>query len=351
MKEHSAQSKKTPSCRLMRTLCAAVLLCALFGCGQAPLQQRTEPDHSAVESAAGSESLSGEETVRSKTKERAASSADTAKKTGNSVKKPSGNTALSKKWKADITRLAESSGMEVSVSALDLTSGAAASYHSDRKMLSASMIKLLIAETFLRQVSEGKHSFDDVYVLQASDIVGGTGTLQTWGAGAEVTNRELFRKMISESDNVAANVLIDLCGMDAINQEAARLKLKHTELGRHFMRTNEGHDNYICADDIVTLLKMVYDKTFVNEKMSELMLDCLEAQEDDRCISKGLPEGTVFAHKTGSLDSVRHDGGIVEGEKPFVLVVLCGGEGFSLNAAQELMGRIGQAAYRDVQTS
>ncbi|MBR0405590.1 MAG: serine hydrolase [Eggerthellaceae bacterium] len=269
---------------------------------------------------------------------------ETAKKTEDAT--------LANKWKTDFERLAKASGMEVCVYALDLSSGATASYQSDKKMLSASMIKLLIAETFLRQVADGKHAFDDVYVLKATDIVGGAGSLGGRGAGAKVTKREMLKLMISESDNVAANVLIDQCGIDAINEEAKRLGLTCTSLERHMMDTKaeeKGLNNYTCADDLGILLKMVYDKTFVNKEMSAFMLECLEAQTDNRCISKGLPEGTIFAHKTGSLSTVRHDGGIVEGKRPFIIVTLCGGKGYGEDAALDTMKQIGKAAYEDLQ--
>ena len=242
--------------------------------------------------------------------------------------------------------------MDVSVSALNPATGESVAYRSDKKMLSASMIKLLIAEAFLKQVSEGKQKLEDAYTLKESDIVGGTGSLGGRGAGAKVVKREMLKLMITESDNVAANVLIDLCGMDEINAEAKRLGLKETKLGRHMMDTEaaeKGHDNYTCADDLMLLLKMVYDKTFVNEKMSALMLECLEAQTDSTCISQGLPSGTVFAHKTGSLPTVRHDGGIVEGKTPFIIVTLCGGKGFGAGNAQDTMAEIGKAAYKDIQ--
>lgn len=260
--------------------------------------------------------------------------------------------SLASMWKSDFERLAKASGMEVSIYALDLSSCTAASYCSNKKMSSASMIKLLIAEAFLKQVVDGKHALDDVYVLKETDIVGGTGSLGGRGAGAQVTKREMLKLMIAESDNVAANVLIDQCGFDAINEEATRLGLKCTVLERHMMDSEavkKGLDNYTCADDLAMLLKMVYDKTFVNKDMSALMLESLEAQTDNRCISGGLPEGTKFAHKTGSLSTVRHDGGIVEGKYPFIIVTLCGGKGYGEDAALDTMKQIGKAAYEDLQ--
>lgn len=261
------------------------------------------------------------------------------------------NVKLAHAWESDFERLANDSGMEVCVSAIDLTSGTTAGHSPNQRMLSASMIKVLVAETFLGQVAKGSQSLDDTYTLKQTDIVGGAGSLGARGAGATVTKQELLEHMISESDNVAANVLIDLCGMDAINAEAKRLGLKETKLGRHMMDSEaaaQGHDNYTCASDLATLFQMVWDKTFVNEEMSAVMLKCLEAQTDNECISAGLPSGTVFAHKTGSLDTVRHDGGIVEGDRPFVLVTLCGGTGFSEQGALATMAQIGEVAYQDL---
>lgn len=348
------------ACRALGFACVVALLCLLVGCAQGGQGQNSqeEPTDAAVTqedtSAKKDEATkadattadgSGEATAKADadaTKDNAAStSADNSK-----VDK-----ALAERWKKDFERLADASGMDVCVSAVDLTTGTTATHQSNKKVLSASMIKLLIAETFLRQVSEGTHALDDVYVLKQTDIVGGAGSLGGRGAGAEVTKRELLQKMISESDNVGANVLMDLCGMDAINDEAKRLGLSNTVLGRHMMDSaavEQGLDNYTCADDVAVLLRMVYDKTFVNAKMSAVMLETLEAQTDNDCLSQGLPAGVTFAHKTGSLATVRHDGGIVEGDKPFVIVTLCGGEGFTEKGAQDAMKQIAEAAYNDL---
>lgn len=346
MEVRRKEARRWGSC-LLSLMCTLVLVGGLFGCAPGN-QQEAQPESQAVQDkGAQSEGSSDAKDDQSAGQQ----GEQSAKKDGAQTPSAPVDEALLQSWEADFKRLADESGMEVEVCAIDLASGGTVAHRSDQKILSASMIKLLIGEAFLGQVSEGKQALDDTYVLKEGDIVGGTGSLGARGAGASVTKRELVQKMIAESDNVATNVLIDLCGMDAVNAEAKRLGLKCTELGRHMMDTEaaaNGYDNYTCADDIAVLLKMVYDKTYVNEEMSAFMLECLEAQIDNDCISTGLPAGTVFAHKTGSLATVRHDGGIVEGEKPFVIVTLCGGEGFNEQGAQGIMGQIGEAAYRDM---
>lgn len=258
---------------------------------------------------------------------------------------------LKQMWKADFQSIAASSGMQVCVCAIDLQSNKKASLEGGRQMPSASMIKLLVAETFLRKVADGEQSLDDVYELRGSDIVGGTGVMGQMAPGTSLDMRTLLTYMIAESDNTATNVLIDRLGMDAINAEAEALGLKQTKLQRHMMdfaAAANGLENYTCANDVAKLLKMVYKKTFVDKQSSKLMRTALEQQTDNACIPGGLPDGVVFAHKTGAGSTVRHDGGIVEGDVPFVLVCLCGdSDGYDEYGAIVAMQQIGAAAYAD----
>jgi len=267
------------------------------------------------------------------------------------ITEPAVNEELAARLTADIQAVADSSGMDVGCTVIDLTSGTQASLAGSQPFASASMINLIVAETFLGKCNQGVFSLDDTYALRVEDIVGGTGSLQGWGAGATLTYRELVQKMISESDNTAANVLIDTLGMDAVNAEAQRLGLTATQLNRKMMDLEAqaaGRENYTSADDVAALLRMVWDKTFVSEEASMLVLTAMENQTDMAGIRVGLPADVVFAHKTGSLTIARHDGGIAEGDKPFILVVLCGGNGFYEAGALETMAKIGSVVYADL---
>lgn len=305
----------------------------------------TVSDHAASADSATSPSMSSSSAPSSPAIAEDATSAEQASSSASTT-----SAALSQ-VSADIQALASASGMSVGVAAIDLMTGEYAGFQGFEKMASASMIKLLIAHTFLGQVKAGAYSLQDSYILQSSDIVGGTGTLAGLGAGASVTYGELVDKMISVSDNTAANVLIDACGMDEINADAAKLGLAATQLNRYMMDTTAtaaGIENYTSADDIAVLLKMVWNGTFIDTDSSALVLAALEGQQDVGGILNGLPAGVVFAHKTGSLATVRHDGGIVEGERPYVLVVLCGGSGFNEQGALDVMAQIGAVTYSGI---
>ena len=236
--------------------------------------------------------------------------------------------------------IAANSGMVTCIAVTDLTNGASAEYNGGSSVVSASMIKLIVAEAFLEQVQAGAYDLDASYVLQSQDIVGGTGTLSGLGAGASVTYREILERMISVSDNTGANILINAVGMDAVNAAAQRLGLTGTQLNRLMMDTDAiaaGIENYVSANDVARLLSMVYNGTFVDQSSSSLMLHALELQEDGEGIAQGLPGDVVFAHKTGTLSNARHDGGIVECSHPYVIVVLCSGDGFSAGGATQTM--------------
>jgi beta-lactamase class A len=218
--------------------------------------------------------------------------------------------------------------------------------NGDTPLVAASMIKLPVLAEFLYEVESGKISMDEPYTLREKDIVGGTGSVQSSPAGMVFTYAELARLMICESDNVAANVLIERMGMDAVNARAEQIGLSGTRLVRLLMDENaqaNRKENLMSAEDAAVLLALIWHGQLADETASKFALEALEAQSDTAGILQGLPKGTVFAHKTGTLAQVRNDGGIIEAAKPYVLVVFCSGAEES--TALDLMSRISELVH------
>lgn len=197
-----------------------------------------------------------------------------------------------------------------------------ASVNASDSQVAASMIKLAIMGALFDRESKGLLSLDDTVVLQSSDIVGGSGVIGAQGAGSIWTYRELLEHMIQDSDNTATNVIIDKVGMSNINSWASSFGLKATALNRMMMDLDSGVENYTSAQDIATMLQAIWDGTFVSESASKEALAILEGQNETTGMELGLPSGVTFAHKTGDLDEVLNDGGIVETQSPYILVVL-----------------------------
>ena len=242
---------------------------------------------------------------------------------------------------------------DVGVAFVDLSDDrriAGFSVNGDTPLVAASMIKLAILAEFLQEVDSGAIAMEDTYTVQPEDIVGGTGSVQSAGVGATYTYAELARLMICESDNVAANVLIDRMGMDAVNAQAKKLGLARTHLNRKMMDEEamaQRVENLMSAEDAAVLLSLIYRGQLVSETASTFAFEALEAQADSAGIAAGLPEGVVFAHKTGTLPLVKNDGGIVEAPKPYVLVVFFSGAEDS--TAFDLMARISSLVYETVE--
>lgn len=229
----------------------------------------------------------------------------------------------------------------VAVMPLDGTGGGF-SINGDKAFTAASMIKLLVLAEYMREVDASDLDPADVYVLQTSDIVGGSGVVQEQSPGTPYAYAELARYMIKYSDNTATNILIDTMGKDLINLRSDDLGLTNTELRRRMMRVNEGEENYISANDAATLLCEIARHTLASEEICAIAESYLLEQSDPEGLAQGLPANVLFGHKTGSLSSVRHDGGIVYGENPYVVVVLTSLDEGTANA---LMSNISRAAY------
>ena len=236
-------------------------------------------------------------------------------------------------------------GGTTSVAFVDLYSGNGFDVDGDASQYSASMIKIAVMAELFDRVSAGELSLDQYQAVSSGDIVGGTGTIQSRGAGS-YTLDDLCRYMIIYSDNTATNVLIDLLGMDEINAEAAKLGMTGTKLNRHMMDSAaqaSGVENYTTCNDLALAFEKIWNGEFYGSELSARALEYLEGQTDSACLQQGLPSGVEFAHKTGNLTNVLNDGGIVEAASPYVIVLLA--QDIGAGSAQSLMTEISSTVY------
>lgn len=169
--------------------------------------------------------------------------------------------------------------------------------------------------------------------------------------GGTETVRELVRLMITESSNLATNILIArvtparvmalLRGMGARDMKV----LRGVEDGKAFER---GMNNTTTARDLLILFRALAEGDAVSTEASREMADVLAAQKFNEGIPAGLPAGVRVAHKTGSITKIEHDAGIIypPNQKPYVLVVLV--RGITDEArAHKLIADISRAVYED----
>lgn len=159
---------------------------------------------------------------------------------------------------------------------------------------SASLIKLLVLAELLREVDEGSVSLEEP--------LGGS----TAGLLAEA--------MISTSDNAAANLLINRLGFENVNSLARDLGLENTILSRKMLDFDaraRGEDNFASAADMTKLLAALWEGDLLSPSSRRFALAALENQTLDSKLPAYLPPETRLLHKTGELENIEHDAGII----------------------------------------
>lgn len=194
----------------------------------------------------------------------------------------------------------------------------------DEPFPAASLAKVPILLEVFRRFQEGLLDPEATVLLKAEDVVQGAGVLMELHPGLPLTLRDLARLMIVVSDNTASNVLLDVVGFQAVNDLVTRLGTKGTALNRKFMHApGPAGDNVTTAQDCVRLLEALWAGEVLGEPWREEALNILRRQQFREKIPMMLPVTAVVAHKTGELDGVRHDVGLVEDRgKAWVLAVL-----------------------------
>src|SRR2546426_9569057 len=146
----------------------------------------------------------------------------------------------------------------IGVAILDLTSGQKFLLHADEVFPQASSIKIAVLAELYHQAQTGKLKLNDLYTVQASDLVPDSDIMGGLTPGVtRITLRDLATMMVAVSDNSATNVLIDRVGMENVDGLMTSLGLTHTRLRRKMIglkAASEGRENVSAPREMMTLL-------------------------------------------------------------------------------------------------
>ncbi|MGO4597853.1 serine hydrolase [Terrabacter sp. 2RAF25] len=153
---------------------------------------------------------------------------------------------------------------------------------------------------------------------------------ETWAAiGGTCTVAELAERAITESSNIATNLLIDVVGLAEV-AEVLRLTgcspATVVARGIEDVRAREaGITNTVTASDLGLLMAAVArrEPALGGEPVLGPVEELLSRQVHVDQVPAGLPEGTPTASKSGWIPGVSHDVALVRppGQPPFVLAV------------------------------
>lgn len=148
------------------------------------------------------------------------------------------------------------------------------------------------------------------------------------------TLNSYLNPMITVSDNDAANKLVNMLGggddakgMETVNSFCFSHGYTATSMGRLLLQSNEYGDNYTSATDCGHFLRDIYQSNAGTSSAplahADAMYSLLKMQERRNKIPANLPDGVKVANKTGELDDVENDAGIIYSTAKGIDLVVC----------------------------
>jgi beta-lactamase class A len=131
---------------------------------------------------------------------------------------------------AELDRIVSAHHGKVAFYANQLNTGTTIAHDPDAVVQTASVIKLTILYEAMQQVRAGKVHWDDKLTLQPGDGVSGSGILLFFDTPQTFTLKDILTLMVIMSDNTASNLAMEKLGIANINARIAWMGLKDTHL-------------------------------------------------------------------------------------------------------------------------
>jgi beta-lactamase class A len=214
--------------------------------------------------------------------------------------------------------------------AKDLRTGREVGVAPDTRVRTASTIKLPILCALESLVAAGQVKWDERIILKPEDKVSGSGVLASLADHSELTVRNLAILMIILSDNTATNLILDRIGADAVNDYLDTIGLVKTRANRKVrgdgtkLAAPSGWSKAGLIEDnkrfglgvstpreMVRLFELLDEGKVVSPAASRDILEILKMQQDNGGIRRHTPGDVPVANKSGALDALRSDVGIV----------------------------------------
>jgi beta-lactamase class A len=225
--------------------------------------------------------------------------------------------------------------------AKNLETGQSYSLAGETPVRTASTIKLAIMIECFAEAAEGKLDLNQSLKVAGEEKVSGSGILQDLSNDDQLPIRDVIDLMIVLSDNTATNLILNRIGGNAVNARMAELGLTQTRVMRKILGdrsdlkpvpsgiTEEGAKpenkkwgiGRSSPLEMATVLEKIYRGQLVSKSASDEILAILKRQRDHNGLARDM-KGVTVANKTGALDALRSDVGIIyAGGGPIVMAI------------------------------
>jgi beta-lactamase class A len=218
----------------------------------------------------------------------------------------------------------------------DLKNGRGGTVNSNRRFYAASLYKVWTMMEVQHQVEDGILDLSEHVVVSGYYASQGLsdGDLQLCD---ETSLDRALSLMMSVSDNVAGNLLLERAGVANINASLRRF-------GMNVSGFYQDNTLPTTASEMMWLLEAIGRGQAVSEEASDTMLALLETETVDDRLPALLPDGTRVAHKAGSWSNATHDAGIVLSPNATYVIVVLTDYDFA-DGLSEKLAQLSRAVY------
>ncbi|MBN9295554.1 MAG: serine hydrolase [Filimonas sp.] len=227
-----------------------------------------------------------------------------------------------------IQTIIDSANAVSGVCVIDATTGEEVfAVNEHQSFTQASAIKIPILMELYKQAREKKIDLMTIRAVSAKDKIGGSGILQSFADDVTLSVRDLAMLMVTQSDNAATNILIDMVGMQNVTHLMQSLGMTNTKLQRKMMDTEaakQGRENVSTPSEAAHILYLLYKGKFVDAALSNEIIDVLKknARKNSR-VAASLPGKVEVAFKPGALPDVSTEWTIVyAGNHPYIIAFM-----------------------------
>ncbi|MBS4537456.1 serine hydrolase [Clostridium sp. D2Q-11] len=220
--------------------------------------------------------------------------------------------------------------------------------NTEESVSAASMIKIFIMAEAFNQVYQNKFMLEKNVTINGENIVGGSLIRNLSSYCFSI--KDLIFLMMNLSDNTATNEIIDILGMENINDFIHKHGLKETVINRKMMdfeKKKQGFDNTTSVRDIAYILKKIYYKDLIDESYCDEMMHIMSKQVDNRMMSRNIDKSnSKIYHKTGDLPNLNHDAGVVSIDNREYLFCMLTWDGIDNIYGRKVIGNISEKVYK-----
>lgn len=218
---------------------------------------------------------------------------------------------------AKLHQLTASYESRVGVAFIDPKSGWIFSINGSSEFPAASVAKVPVMAAAYHLADSGLLNLERKVPFHNRDKLGGSGVLQWLRGGRTYTIRNLIRLMIVLSDNTATKLVVDTLGLKRINQYLTNIGLTETIINDPTMLVEPPalFNNRTTPNDMAKLIEKIYRSKGFSSAAAKEMLSFMRSQKYRWGLWRGVPPGTTIANKTGNLEGILNDVGIIYTKK------------------------------------